>query len=51
MTSHVGTIIVGGFLPEKEAAAEKLVDNTRQVVRILTSLLSKASPSFTRSSR
>jgi hypothetical protein len=24
MSSHVGTIVVGGFLPEKEAVAEEL---------------------------
>jgi hypothetical protein len=24
MSSHIGTIVVGGFLPRKEAAAEEL---------------------------
>jgi hypothetical protein len=31
MSSHVGTVIVEGFSPEKEATAEELGDNTSQV--------------------
>jgi hypothetical protein len=27
MSSHVGTIVIGDFLPEKEAIAEDLMDN------------------------
>jgi hypothetical protein len=44
MTSHVGTTIVGCFLPEKEVIVEELGDNTHEALWILTSNLSKASP-------
>jgi hypothetical protein len=44
MTSHVGTIVIGGFPPEKQATAEELGGQPREVSQMLTFSLSKASP-------
>jgi hypothetical protein len=44
MSSHVGTVGIGGFPSEKEAAIEELGDNTHQAPQILTFPLSNESP-------
>jgi hypothetical protein len=49
MSSQVGTIIIGGFLLEKEAVAVELGGQPCEASRILTFPLSKASPSGCRS--
>jgi hypothetical protein len=36
MSSHVGTITIGGFPPEKEVIAEELGGQPRQALQILT---------------
>jgi hypothetical protein len=38
MLSHVGTVVVGGFSSEKEAAIEELGGQPREALQILTFL-------------
>jgi hypothetical protein len=49
MSSHVGTVIIGGFLPEKEAITEEHGGQPHEASQILTFPLSKASPGACRS--